>query len=111
VVGGNVNAGNYCSMINNLMNTKSGGIRGYCTMDSVRAHEMWHRTVDLPVLAAQAGAKFWVDVRKISVACNSGDPAAGQQAARNAYDKAWADFQTDYFNRQNAFSANHDAKK
>jgi hypothetical protein len=109
--GGNVNVGNYCQMINQLMNVKSRGIQGYCTLESVRLHEMYHRNVDLPILAGQAAGRFWVDVRKISVACNPSDPAAGQQAARDAFDQAWAKFQADYTKAQTDFSTRHDLKK
>jgi hypothetical protein len=109
--GGNVTSANYCEMINRLINVKSRAIQGYCTLESVRLHEMFHRTNDLPPLAAAAAGKFWGEVRKISVACKASDPAAGQQEARDAYDREWAKFQADYTQKQTDFSTRHDARK
>jgi hypothetical protein len=108
VAGGNVFETNYCEIISVLLRYAgpNGGRGKWHTLDASRAHEEYHRDVDVPRYLKPLWEKAEATMESQSVACNKSQAEAErilQRTAEDVRDKMLKKFHKQY----NAFGKKH----
>ncbi len=109
VDGGNVTSGNYCEMLRYLQEYAKLGRGKWQSLAATRAHEYYHRDVDIPELVRKHWrlAEFAMESLCIPCTVSAGDAAdILQENANDAFRK----MQANYWEEQIKFNINHSAK-
>ncbi|MFO1497585.1 MAG: dockerin type I domain-containing protein [Verrucomicrobiota bacterium] len=110
VEGGNVTAANYCAMLQSLRNYSKVGRGPWHTFAATRAHEYYHRDVDIPELLYRHWRTAEIAMESLCLPCNISGASAAQILKENA-DAVWRKMQANYWEDQKAFNKNHSANK
>ncbi|HTG43677.1 MAG TPA: dockerin type I domain-containing protein, partial [Verrucomicrobiae bacterium] len=94
--GGNVNEGNYCAILNDLIFYIGGGRGRYSTMAAEKAHEYYHRDKEYPAHLKDLWPAAEAAIESASVPCNKSGAEADallQKKMDKITEKLWADFE------------------
>ena len=108
VEGGNVTLNNYCQILHSLSTYARSGRGRWHTMAATRAHEYYHRDVDIPKILRRHWQLAEMAMESLCLPCAISGAEAADILKENA-DAVWQKMQDNYWEEQIEFNRHHTA--